>query len=163
MESVWKSPSFVLRIGIGVWLICGPVWFGSFGNGRWIVFVNCMAAVFTVNFALGRWRSWAHSWRKGLISTTLLGQAKTFFVQWILCAILFWFGRGINRFILVKSKSFDDIRLLLCLWSTVSLLLGVILIFIELRTGAVHGIQSDARLVRSRNQSVSSREIDVER
>lgn len=139
-HTIWSS-SFILRIVASAWLVCGPVWFGIFCRGHWIV--KFLAAVFTVSFALGRWRSWALSWRKGMILPALLGQVVTYFFQWILCTILFWFGQGINKFLLENSKSNDDdINLLLLVWSAVSLVLGAILIVVESRTGAVHGIQS---------------------
>lgn len=78
-----------------------------------------------------------------MILPALLGQVVTYFFQWILCTILFWFGQGINKFLLENSKSNDDdINLLLLVWSAVSLVLGAILIVVESRTGAVHGIQS---------------------
>ena len=141
LSDVWSAP-FVLRIVAGCWLLCGPVWFGIYCNGFWIV--KFLAGVFTLNFALGRWRSWAQSWRKGLILTALLGQVITFVCQWILCSILFWFARGINQFFRLNSEPDSDLTPQLLLpWGSGSLFMGVGLIFIESQTRAVHGIPAD--------------------
>lgn len=153
-ERIVDSAPFVLRIVVGLWLLSGPIWLGTcyYENNAFSDFsmLNLLAAVFTLNFALGRWRSWVAIIKKwnsvSMMKHVLFGQLCTFACQWILCSILFAIGRGIRTIFRFESKSdHDRVQQMLFVWSTVSVFLGAALIAVEKHTGAVHGLRADFR------------------
>lgn len=82
------------RIAGGIFLLLGVAAFGYLG--RSVAVVPVLALVFTVSFALGKWRAWAHAMRAGQLGRSILGQGITYLVQLALVAILYFTGRGVG-------------------------------------------------------------------
>lgn len=132
----------ILRVFLALWLLLGAMWFGANGHGPWTIFG--LAAVFTVAFGIGRWRAWIHSWQNGKMARAFAGQLGTYAAQSVLCALLFLAGRGIGSFAGGSAAVNLEVDTLsrLVWWGVIAILPGLLLIFLEMRSGVVSGLPS---------------------
>lgn len=84
----------IARITLGLTLLAGVFWFGWAGTSpTWIL---ALAAVFTINFGLGRWRAWTQAYKDKAIHKALVAQLGTCAIQSILVSLFFFAGSGVG-------------------------------------------------------------------
>ncbi|RUS63576.1 SMI1/KNR4 family protein [Pseudorhodobacter sp. E13] len=81
-----------MRIFLGLVLVLAGVGFGA--AARSPVVIAPLSVIFTLSFALGRWRAWRAALQAGALLPALRAQWSTALVQVLLVVLLYLLGRG---------------------------------------------------------------------